>query len=59
MNESDFLPEINISIGNHEQSLSEVKAHDDLISIYTLFKERFNFNPKVVYHPCGAYDISP
>jgi hypothetical protein len=59
MNESDFLPEISINIDNHERSLSEVRGHDDLISMYSLFKERFGFNPKVVYHPCGAYDVSP
>ena len=37
----------------------EIEINPDLVKKYSLFKERFNPKEDVVYHPCGAYDVSP
>jgi hypothetical protein len=37
----------------------EVEPRPDLVAKYSLFRERFKPKADVVYHPCGANDISP
>lgn len=37
----------------------EVEPRPDLVAKYLLFREKFKPKADVVYHPCGANDISP
>jgi hypothetical protein len=49
------------SIGNGGEGARERVPHeaDDLVEGYTLIAKEVGINPKVVYHPCGEYDVSP
>ena len=35
------------------------EIHDDLVAKYRFIQERTGMEPHVIYHPCGAYDVSP
>lgn len=37
----------------------EAEAHADLVAKYSLFREKLNPKADLVYHPCGANDVSP
>jgi len=37
----------------------EVEPHPDLVAKYSLFKDKLKPKADVVYHPCGAKDVSP
>lgn len=37
----------------------EAEPRPDLVAKYSLFRERFKPKDDVVYHPCGANDVSP
>lgn len=37
----------------------EAEPNPDLVAKYSLFRERFKPKADVVYHPCGANDVSP
>jgi len=37
----------------------EVEAHAETVAKYVLFKDQLKPKDDVIYHPCGAYDVSP
>lgn len=47
--------------GPEIQTAKEIKAesHPDLVKKYQLFNKTINPQKKVIYHPCGANDVSP
>lgn len=42
-----------------EQKPIEAEPRPDLVAKYSLFRERLKPKADVVYHPCGANDVSP
>jgi hypothetical protein len=47
------------SLGAESSTSLEVISHKDLIEKYELFKKSVEFDTGVIYHPCGANDVSP
>lgn len=37
----------------------KVESHPDLVAKYSLFREKFKPKADIIYHPCGANDVSP
>ncbi len=52
------LPE-EIPKPENEPKSVEAEPHPDLVAKYSLFRENFKPKADVVYHPCGANDVSP
>lgn len=48
-------------IGNGSKNAGErePRVHEEIMRGYALIKEKLNINPKVIYHPCGADDVTP
>jgi hypothetical protein len=42
-----------------EPKSAEAEPHPDLVAKYSLFRENLKPKADVVYHPCGANDVSP
>ena len=42
-----------------EQESVEAKSYPDLVEKYKTFKDSVGFDAGVIYHPCGAADVSP
>ncbi|MEK7680697.1 MAG: hypothetical protein AAB348_01450 [Patescibacteria group bacterium] len=42
-----------------ETKPAKAESHPDLVARYSLFKEKLEPKNETVYHPCGAYDVSP
>ena len=42
-----------------EKSSIEAEPRPDLVAKYSLFREKFQPKADVIYHPCGANDVSP
>lgn len=62
MNKSESFPPEEAPQPSRQVALPnamEAKSHPGLVARYSLFRDRLDPKADVVYHPCGANDVSP